>query len=127
MKIPCQCSEFLQELLRGVGQHFDTFKIKGHAQWNPRGYNGYSDYVIGEIVFFLLPCNWFPPPSTRPIQTFLLCPLLSSSHEAATTSVHAVMTLAGSLTGKKRVDESESLTIEGIRETAKAMSDSFSL
>ncbi|CAN6858028.1 unnamed protein product, partial [Brassica oleracea] len=48
-------------------------------------------YVIGEIVFFLLPCNWFPPPSTQPIQTFLLCPLLSSSHEAATTSVHAGM------------------------------------
>ncbi|KAG2301440.1 hypothetical protein Bca52824_030091 [Brassica carinata] len=41
------------------------------------------------------------------------------------TSVHAVMTLAGSLTGKKRVDESESLTLEGIRDSLIRQEDSI--
>ncbi|KAF3591756.1 hypothetical protein DY000_02025535 [Brassica cretica] len=41
------------------------------------------------------------------------------------SSVHAVMTLAGSLVGKKRVDESESLTLEGIRNSLIRQEDSI--
>ncbi|KAG2261278.1 hypothetical protein Bca52824_068357 [Brassica carinata] len=61
---------------------------------------------------------------TLPKASFcVLCSLPPSKPRAS--SVHAVMTLAGSLIGKKRVDESESLTLEGIRNSLIRQEDSI--
>ncbi|CAA0384083.1 unnamed protein product [Arabidopsis thaliana] len=75
--------------------------------------------------------------TSTPISTLLPLPSTKSSFSvrcslpqpskprSGTSSVHAVMTLAGSLTGKKRVDESESLTLEGIRNSLIRQEDSI--
>ncbi|KAL1194444.1 Chorismate mutase 1 [Cardamine amara subsp. amara] len=57
-------------------------------------------------------CTLLPSPSSKPSLSVRCSLPPPSKPRSGTSSVHAVMTLAGSLTGKKRVDESESLTLE---------------
>ncbi|CAN8265937.1 unnamed protein product [Cochlearia groenlandica] len=69
-------------------------------------------------------CTLLPSPISK-TSFSARCSLPPSKPRSGATSVNAVMTLAGSLTGKKRVDESESLTLEGIRNSLIRQEDSI--
>ncbi|KFK33786.1 hypothetical protein AALP_AA5G060100 [Arabis alpina] len=66
--------------------------------------------------------------TSTPICSLLPPPRVSFSDRSSSkprSGINAIMTLAGSLTGKRRVDESESLTLEGIRNSLIRQEDSI--
>ncbi|KAF8049968.1 hypothetical protein N665_2081s0007 [Sinapis alba] len=71
-------------------------------------------------------CSLPPPLLSSKASFSVRCSLPPSKPpRSGTSSVHAVTTLNGSVSGKKRVDESESLTLEGIRNSLIRQEDSI--
>uniref|UniRef100_A0A1J3HP67 chorismate mutase n=1 Tax=Noccaea caerulescens TaxID=107243 RepID=A0A1J3HP67_NOCCA len=71
------------------------------------------------------PISTLVPPPFSKASFSVRCSLPPSKPRSGISSVQAIMTLAGSLTGKRRVDESESLTLEGIRNSLIRQEDSI--